>query len=179
MQDASGSPPSGFVADGGGGPADLPRGGAGRGQHFTVREMSRRTGLGELGRALGVDQYEEVTVANSVKISASFYWTTDEQSQFVRGAASFNGQPWYSHIIYQATDGVERTCRWGQVRLVLRHVAGLRCDAVVVWRMREAAPRPGCVLTRYGCRLLAWMFGGPTCSWPKLDVVPVDKIVRL
>lgn len=73
----------------------MPRGGEGRGQRFTVRDLSRLTGLGELGRALGVDQYEEETVANSIKISASLEWTSDEVSQYVRGAASFNGQLWY------------------------------------------------------------------------------------
>lgn len=126
-----------------------------------------------------MDLYEEETVANSIKISASLEWTSDEVSQYVRCAASFNGQPWYSHICYQDTDGVERTCRWGQVWIVLRRVAGQHRDAVVMWRMRDSTPRTGCVLTQYECRRRAWMFGGPTCSWPKLEVMLLHKIVRV
>lgn len=177
--DASGSPPVGAAANRDGCPEDLPRGDVGRGQRFTVRELSRLTRLGELGLALAVDWYEEVTVAKSIKIKTSLEWTSDEVSQYVRGAASFNGPLWYSHIFYQATAGVERNCRWGQVRWVLRGVSGQRRDAVVVWRMRDATPRPGCVLMRYRCKRLAWKYGGPTCSWPKLEVVPIHKNMRL
>lgn len=87
----------------------------------------------------------------------------------MRGAESFNGKPWNSFIRYEASDGTQRLSRWGQVRLVVSCLGRERCNFVVVWRMREASTRPGCVLTRHGCTRLTWAFAGPLATWPRLQ----------
>lgn len=179
VRDASGSPPPISPPASAGSDNNLPRGGNVRGQRFAARDLSRLTGMGELAAALGFDPDEDVTVVNSLKVAALFDWGAGEAVKYIRGASSFNGAPWYSHIRYAWTDGVQRMSRWGEVRLVVRCVGRERRDVVVVRRLREASTRPGCVLTRHGCTRLEWAFSDSQSSWPMLEVVPYADIFRL
>jgi len=49
---------------------------------------------------------------------------------------------------------------------------------VVLPRMRRAAHRHGCVLTRYGCIRLAWDFATPSNDYPALEVVDAANLLR-
>lgn len=161
VRDASGSPLVVNAPDADSTLADMQVPASGRGQRFSMRWLEKLTEMRGLARALDSSLDDEITVANSVKIRATFEWGGGDAVQHVRAATRFIGKPWNSYILHGASGGVERLSRWGQARLVVRRVGRERRDVVVVWRMREVPTLPGCVLTPHGCTRLAWAFDGP------------------
>jgi len=124
---------------------------------------------------LGGDEY--VTVRNSAAVRAMFEWGALPCDQTVRAAESLHGKPWWDHVVYRAgPDWCAR--RHGLVRLVLCAVGGTTCHALVVQRLVTAKERPGCVLTKHGCRRFKWLMD-PDTGHPALHIVALTDVQRL
>lgn len=134
------------------------------------------SGLSDLAHLLELDVSQTVTVAKTLKFYSQFEWGAVPRIQFLRATMSFNKAPWFDHVRYKGDDG---TVRWGEARLVLRQVGDLQRHCVVIKRMRVIAARPGCVLTAHGCQRLAWDFLTPESLWPAVEVVDVNRLLRL
>jgi len=127
----------------------------GRAQRMAIGDLRKIAELGTLGGALDLEDRENVTVHNTVRILAKFEWGAEPSLQHLRASERFFGRSWYSFVRYVSTDG---STRWGRLRLVLRSVGAERRSCVVLQRMRRAAHRESCVLTRHGCVRLRWYF---------------------
>jgi len=152
---------------------DLPF--SGRARRVAVGDLRTSAALAGLGNVLRLRDEEHVTVHNTVRIMAKFEWGARTAIQHLRATDSFFGRPWHSFARYVGVDGSHR---WGRLRLVLRSVGSARRSCVVLQRMRRAAYRPGCVLTRYGCVRLAWDFSAPDDDYPALEVVDAADLLR-
>lgn len=147
-----------------------------RGIRFALEDVLGLPGLSNLPDLLEVDRATTVTVAKTLLFEPRFEWDAARDVQYLRATPSFNGRPWYDHLRYLDADGV---VRWGQARLVLRRVERTTRHCIVVWRMRRAEARPGCVLSAYGCQRLAWHLPFPGSLWPSVEIVDVEQILRL
>lgn len=147
-----------------------------RGVRVPLENLCRLAGLSDLANLLELDTSQTVTVAKTLKFYAQFEWGAAPRIQFLRATMSFNNAPWFDHVRYQGDDG---KVRWGEARLVLRQVGRTSRHCVVVKRMRVVAARAGCVLTSYGCQRLAWEFASSESVWPAVEVVNVDRLLRL
>jgi len=56
---------------------------------------------------------------------------------------------------------------------------GVAEDFIVVRRMHEVPSLPDCLLTRSGCKRLAWSFASADAEWPTLARVPLPRVLRL
>lgn len=133
-------------------------------------------GMKGLADLLEVDTATTITVAKTLAFAQKFEWDASRDAQYLRATPSFKGRPLYDHPRYLNDCGA--VC-WGQPRLVLRRVADTTRHCVVVWRMRRVEARRGCVLTAHGCRRLAWNVLDSDTTWPAIDIVDVDKVLRL
>lgn len=148
-----------------------------RGARITLSSVAARPGLAKLAAVLGVAEDDAtISVANTASIRARFEWGGRGAVQPVRGADSFHGSPWHSHVCYMTANG---ETRWGLVRVVVRAVNGRQRHCVVIQCLQRAAPRDGCVLTRFGCQRLSWDFAAPGDEWPRLAAVDLGDILRL
>lgn len=147
-----------------------------RGIRVTLEEVTGLPGLMNLPELLEVDPATTVTVAKTLVFAPRFEWNAVRDAQYLRATPSFNGRPWYDHLRYLSVDG--EVC-WGQARLVLRRIANTTRHCIVVWRMRRAEARQGCVLTAHGCQRLAWHVPFPGSLWPSVDILDVEQILRL
>jgi len=147
----------------------------GRAQRAAVGDLRRELALASLAAVLGMADDGCVTRHRTVRIMARFEWGSPPALQHLRATDSFFGDSWYSFIRYEGNGG---SLCWGRLRLVLRSINGQSRSCVVVQRMRRAASRHGCVLSRYGCVRLAWDFESPEDTHPALEVVNADRIIR-
>ena len=154
------------------GTADLPF--SGRGRRVAVGDLRETPALAAVGELLSLDDDAHVTVHNTVRIMARFEWGSPPALQHLRAAGRFHGRSWYSFVRY-FNDG---QLRWGRMLLVLRSLGNTSRSCVVVQRMRPAAHRPGCILTRYGCVRLQWDFVGHADDFPALELVDSTDIWR-
>jgi len=148
---------------------------SGRARRAAVGNLRTSAGLAALGDVLDLDDDAHVTVHNTVRIMAKFEWGSPPTMQHLRAADTFFGRPWHSFVRYLGTDGSQR---WGRLCLVLRSVGAATRSCVVLQRMRRVAPRPECVLSRYGCIRLAWDFAARTDEYPALEVVDATDLLR-
>jgi len=148
---------------------------SGRGEREFVGNLRLSPALAKIGALLGLADNAWVTVHRTARIVARFEWGAPPTVQSVRAAASFMGKPWFSFLRYEARDGA--VC-WGRARLVLRSLGRTRRSCVVIQRMRRVDPRPGCVLTRFGCMRLTWHFDSAADEYPGLEVVDATRILR-
>lgn len=147
-----------------------------RGIRVSLAAISQRSGLDGMAAALGVPRDAHAVMANTIVKRAVFEWGAPGTPQHIRGADSFRGAPWYSHIRYRSLTG---ETRWGMVRVVLRAIDDQPRTVVVVQRMRQVPPRAGCVLSEFGCTRLAWAFDSSGDEWPALEAVELANILRL
>lgn len=148
-----------------------------RGVRVAVGDVPGLPGMKGLADLLEVDPATTTTVAKTLVFAPKLEWDASRDAQyFLRATPSFNGRPWYDHLRYLNDCGA--VC-WGLPRLVLRRIADTTRHCVVVWRMRRVEARRGCVLTAHGCRRLAWDVLDSDTTWPAIDIVDVDKVLRL
>jgi len=133
--------------------------------------------LRALPALLGLAGDKYVTVRNSATVRAMFEWGALPRDQTVRAAEILHGKPWFDHVVYRAGPDW-RMRRHGLVRLVLCAVGGSTCHALVVQRLVTAKERPGCVLTKHGCRRFKWLMN-PETGQPALHVVALTDVQRL
>ena len=148
---------------------------SGRGQRVAIGDLRRVPALARVGAVLGMGDADWVTQHSTMRIVARFEWGAPSALQHLRATDSFFGKAWYSFVRYNDVAG--GVC-WGRTRIVLRSLGDDRRSCVVVQRMRRATPRPGCVLTRYGCVRLAWHFEDEHASHPALELVDATRILR-
>lgn len=147
----------------------------GRGRRMTIGLLRESPGPANLGDLFDLEDSDWVTVRMTARIMARIESAALTRMQLLRVTADLMGKPWMSFVRNKSWDG---SMRWGRLGLVLRSLGTKRRSGIVVQRLQRAEPRPGCVLSKYGCTQLAWEVPPNKSTYPALGLIDASCIYR-
>lgn len=153
---------------------------------MTVDSLSRRPGLGSIGRVLNRPAKFKLGVTQSKAFVAELDCGASLK-QIVRASSSFRGTPWYDAVVYTLEDDSSTTQGSdddksdtsvqyiGEVRAIIRAKGE---DWAVICNMAPEEAAPPCPLSARECTPVKWAVPADGEDW-SITAVPFRRIARV
>lgn len=153
---------------------------------MTVDSLSRRPGLGSIGRVLNRPANFKLGVTQSKAFVAELDCGASLK-QIVRASSSFRGTPWYDTVVYTLEDDSSTTQGSdddksdtsvqyiGEVRAIIRAKGE---DWAVICNMAPEEAAPPCPLSARECTPVKWAIPADGEDW-SITAVPFRRIARV